>query len=66
MSLKYVMPVPNLVHCNDYAGDTSNVWDDFARWGGWPFSSLEYYGNGGAEGDGQSSHGTSRKIVPVE
>lgn len=51
------------------SGANSNVWDDFGRlsgWGEWPFPSLEYYGNGGAERDGKSSKGTSTKIVPVE
>ncbi|KAI3449122.1 hypothetical protein Pfo_005787 [Paulownia fortunei] len=55
------------------AGANNNAWDDFASWsgwGGWPLPSLEYFGNGEAQPDGESqgppSCGTSRKIVPVE
>ncbi|KAH6813127.1 hypothetical protein C2S51_022145 [Perilla frutescens var. frutescens] len=55
------------------AGSNSSAWNDFAGsigWGGWPFQPLEYYGNGGAQADGEStepsSRGTSRRIVPVE
>jgi myeloid leukemia factor 1 len=55
------------------AGANYSFWDDFANWNGWsgwPFPSLEYYGNGGAQPDGEAqgsnSRGASRKIVPVE
>ncbi|PIN25770.1 hypothetical protein CDL12_01482 [Handroanthus impetiginosus] len=55
------------------SGADKSIWDDFANWsgwGGWPFPSLEYYGNGGAQPDGESqgpsSRATSRKIIPLE
>ncbi|KAL1540110.1 hypothetical protein AAHA92_24516 [Salvia divinorum] len=47
------------------AGANKSGWEDFGGWGGWPFPSLEYYGNEG-ESPQPSSRGTSKRIVPVE
>ncbi|KAG8363390.1 hypothetical protein BUALT_Bualt19G0017400 [Buddleja alternifolia] len=58
---------------NPYAGANKSVWDDFAPWsgwGGWPFPSLEYFGDGGGQLNNESgepsTRGTSRKVVPIE
>ncbi|XP_057805703.1 uncharacterized protein LOC131020718 [Salvia miltiorrhiza] len=44
------------------AGANNSGWDDFGGWGGWPFQSLEYYG----DDHGESREPSSRRIVPVE
>ncbi|EPS73356.1 hypothetical protein M569_01405 [Genlisea aurea] len=58
-----------------FAGWEKNLFDDFAKWtglAGWPpVPSLEFFGNGGMEPDGenrgqQPSNATTRKIVPID